>query len=203
MILLFFACLMCQPLRAVSESAVRSDTTRLSNSDKWNIHLSYVVGYKQLSESWIPARHHLEFGLVDFDFGHNEWPANICMQLLLSYSPVRPRLEGFLGDYSGAYEFNVGIRKLFFPEGTIHPHVAAGIGILGAATTTRLKDFGYVQEANVAALGYWGSVGFFWIASEAFLTGASVEYSHANITLFNQRLNAGGLHFLFSFGWHM
>jgi len=155
-----------------------------------------------LNESWIPARHQLEFGLVDCDFARSEWPASLCAQLLLSYSPVRPRLEGMVGDFCGAYELNVGIRKVFKLEGRIHPHVGAGIGILGASTTTRLKDYGYTQEENRSALGYWGSAGAYWIISGSFLTGASVEYSRSDITLFSHRLNPGGLHVLFYFGWH-
>ena len=191
-----------RPTQSLSAGRVEPDSTSAMTPDKWTIHLSYVAGYKHLEDMWAPAQHEAEFGLIDFDFGKESWPMSICAQLLLSYSPVVPGLQGFQGDYSGTYECNVGIRKVFRPEGRIQPHVAAGIGILGASTTTRIERGIYYQPGNSHAIGYWGNAGLYWIFSETYFTGLAVEYSNGRITVFGQRLGAGGIHVLWYFGWH-
>lgn len=202
LISLLFLVFGLQPIQANSASQGESDSSTALILNKWTIHLSYVAGYKHLEDSWAPAQHEAEFGLIDFDFGKESWPMSLCIQLLLSYSPVVPRLQGLLGDYSGTYECNLGIRKVFRPDGRIQPHMAAGVGILGTSTTTRIDRGVYYQEENSSALGYWGNVGLYWIFSETNLAGLAVEYSNGRITLSGQRLNAGGTHVLCYFGWH-
>jgi hypothetical protein len=163
------------------------------------MHLSYVIGYKHLDETWVPAQHQVEFGLVDF--GRNTWPVSFCAQLLLSYSPVVPRQEQIIGDFSGTFELNLGIRKVFRQEEPIQPHVAAGIGIMGVGTTSRIEGIGYYQEGNESAGGYWANAGFYWILSDSYHTGISFAYSNALATLFNEHLGVGGTHVLFYFGY--
>lgn len=202
LIALLFLVFGLQTPEALSASQVESDSSTAVGPNKWTIHLSYVAGYKHLADAWVPAQHEAEFGLIDFDFGKERWPLNLCAQLLLSYSPVVPRLPALLGDYSGTYECNLGFRKVFRPGGPIQPHVAAGVGILGASTTTKVERGVYYQEENSSCVGYWGNAGLFWIFSDTHFVGLAAEYSMGRITLFGQRLNAGGIHVLFYFGWH-
>ncbi len=164
------------------------------------IQVTYVFGYKRLEDSWQPARHQVEFGLVDAQWNQSNWPVGIAVQLLLTYSPAIPRLSGMMGDFSGSYEFNAGLRKIFLAESGLRPFVSAGVGILGASTTTRIPDFGYVQEENRSAFGFWGQAGVFFTFSEPWIAGISIQYSSANIALFGHGLEAGGVHILFHFG---
>jgi hypothetical protein len=191
-----------QPMQALSASQGESDSSTALSPSKGTIHFSYVAGYKQLGGAWAPAQHEAEFGLIDFDFKNENWPISLCAQLLLSYSPIVPRLRSVAGTYSGTYECNLGIRKIFRPEGRLQPHVAAGIGILGASTTTQIDRALYYQEENSSALGYWGNAGLYWIFSDTNFAGFAVEYSTGHITFFGERLNAGGVHLLCYFGWH-
>ncbi len=181
---------------------IEPDSSVLTNPDPWTIHLSYVIGYKHLDAGWVPAQHHFEFGLLDIDAGKRNWPVSFSLQLLLSYTPVIPRLQGIIGDYSGAYELNAGLRKVFNPEGVIQPHVAGGIGMIGAATTTQVDRDLFYQEENKSGFGYWGSAGFYWLFSDDLHTGIVLQYSRSNATLFGHRIGVGGVHVLFCFGWH-
>lgn len=184
------------------EMDVRSDSSDSAATDPWTIHLNYVIGYKHLREAWFPAQHHFEFGLVDFDAGKRSWPVNLSLQLLLSYTPIVPQLQGITGDFSGTYEFNFGFRKVFMSEGVIQPHISAGIGIIGVGTTTELGDGAYYQEENKSGFGYWGNAGFYWLFSDDLHTGVLFQYSRAGATLFGHRIGVGGIHVLFYFGWH-
>jgi hypothetical protein len=184
-------------------ACTRTSSDSLSSiEDGSDVHLSYVAGYELLGPDWAPARHHVQFGLLDCDFGRPEWPVRLAAQMLLSYSPAIPRLVGNHGDYSGVYEINVGVRKLFALTRSFQPHVAAGVGLHGASTTTWIEGFGPAQEGHNSSLGLWGNAGFYWIPSGKFFSGLSVQYSRATITLFNQRLAIGGFHLLMHFGFH-
>ncbi len=176
------------------------DTLALESPQTTVIQLTYVFGYKHLEDSWQPAQHQVEFGLVDFQWTKSNWPVSIAAQLLLTYCPVKPRLSGMMGDFSGSYEFNAGVRKMFLPESELRPFLSAGVGILGASTTSRIPDFGYVQEENRSAFGFWGQAGIFFDVVHTWIGGVSIQYSSASIALFNHGLDAGGLHVLFHIG---
>jgi hypothetical protein len=194
--------LLCGYVFALPERSVSADTISSSFDDKWDIHLSYVAGYNLCPPEWAPAQHQVEFGLVDFDIGKRGWPVSFSARLLLSYSPVIPRLPNIIGDYCGTGELSVGIRKVFGFPGRFLPFAGGGVGVMGAGTSTRVDRGIYYQETNVSSVGFWGNAGFYWIFSDNYHTGFSLDYSKADITLFNNPVTVGGFHFLFYFGYH-
>lgn len=182
--------------------SVLSDTLDESSGNTPDYHLSLVFGYKHLDESWAPAQSQAEFGTADFDYGESEWPVHLCAQILLSYSPATPRHPGIRGEYSGAYEINFGIRKIWDPWRRVQLHAGGGVGLFGASTSEWVDGLGFYQRDNKSAVGFWGNAGFYWLFSDAHFGGMAVQYSKANIRLFNQPLGVGGTHLLVYVGWY-
>ena len=167
----------------------------------WAGHVSYIFGYKRLNNDWKGAQDHIEFGLVDLDIQKKNWPIHIAGQLLLTYSPDTPDNPAIKGDFSGTYEFNLGLRKVWERPSQFHPYFGGGVSIIGASTTEDLGDGWYYQEDNDSSYGYWVGTGFYWMLSEKWHTGLNFQYSHAKVELFDEELNAGGLHFNLLIGW--
>jgi hypothetical protein len=74
-----------------------------------------------MDDNWAPAQNQFEYGLVDLDFQREDWPISIAVQVLLTYSDQVPEIEGVSGDYSGTYEFNLGLRKIWRRQKKIPP----------------------------------------------------------------------------------
>ena len=176
------------------------ETTK--EESQWAGHISYIFGYKRLNNDWAGAQDHVEFGLVDLDFQKKNWPIHIAGQFLSTYSPDTPDEAAFKGDFSGTYELNLGLRKVWERPSQFHPYFGGGVSIIGASITDDLGDDCYYQEDHDSSYGFWVGTGFYWILSEKWHTGLNFQYSYAEVELFGEELNAGGLHFNLLIGWH-
>lgn len=168
----------------------------------WAGHLSYIFGYKRLNSDWEGAQDHFEFGLIDLDFKRKNWPIHIAGQLLLAYSSEVPDKPDFEGDFSGTYELNLGLRKVWERPAQFHPYFGGGVSVIGASTTDNLGDGLYDREDHDSSPGYWVGTGFYWILSDKWHTGLNFQYSYAEVQLFDEKLNAGGIHLNILIGCH-
>jgi hypothetical protein len=175
---------------------------QMQQEAKWTGHLNYIFGYKKLSNDWEPTEDQIEFGLVDLDLRRVNWHVSIVGQLLLTYASDIPDEPGFRGDYSGTYEFNVGVRKVWGDLPRFHPFLGGGFSILGGSTTEDLGDLWYYQEENDSGFGYWVGAGFYWVLTEQLHTGINAQYTWGEIELFDKDLNAGGIHLNIIIGCH-
>ena len=189
---------------AEGETITKANSTagQMQQEVRWTGHLNYIFGYKKLSNDWEPAEDQIEFGLVDVDLRRVNWQVSIVGQLLLTYASDIPDEPGFRGDYSGTYEFNVGVRKVWRDLPRLHPFLGGGFSILGGSTTEDLGDLWYYQEENDSGFGYWVGGGFYWILTDQLHTGINAQYTWGEIELFDKDLNAGGIHFNFIIGYH-
>ena len=171
----------------------------------WAGHVSYVAGYKQFESDWAPVEGQFEFGVFDIDVQPPKWPVSLCTQLLVTYADSPPDLPGAFGDYSGAWEINLGVRKVFPVSQPISLFLGGGVSFLGASSSSWL-DFGWgggqVYEDSDSTVGFWCSGGVYWNLSRHFHLGLELQYSQGEITLFHQELSAGGFHALGMFGYH-
>jgi hypothetical protein len=187
-------------------SKANSTAEQMQQEAKCTGHLNYIFGYKKLSNDWEPAEDQIDFGLVEFDLRRLNWQVSIVGQLLLAYSSDIPERYGFEGDFSGTYEFNLGLRKVWENWPRFHPFLGGGLSIIGGSTTRQIdRPFGgaiYVQDDNDAGFGYWVGGGFYWVLTERLHTGINAQYTWGEIELFDKDLNAGGIHLNFIIGYH-
>jgi len=193
---------------AEGETITKANSTaeQMQQEIKWTGHLNYIFGYKKLSNDWKPAEDQIEFGLVELDLRRLNWQVSIVGQLLMTYSSDIPERYGFEGDFSGTYEFNLGLRKVWENSSRFHPFLGGGSSIIGGSTTRQIdRPFGgamYVQDDNDAGFGYWVGGGFYWVLTERLHTGINAQYTWGEIKLFEEDLNAGGIHLNVIIGYH-
>ena len=189
---------------AEGETITKGNSTaeQMQQEVRWTGHLNYIIGYKKLSNDWEPAEDQIEFGLVDLDLRRVNWQVSIVGQLLLTYASDIPDEPGFRGDYSGTYEFNVGVRKVWRDLHRLHPFLGGGFSIVGGSTTEDLGNQWYYQEENDSGFGYWVGGGFYWVLTERLHTGINAQYTWGEIKLFDKDLNAGGIHLNIIIGYH-
>ena len=171
----------------------------------WTGHVSYVAGYQRMASKWSPAENQVEFGLIDANFAPRSWPVSLCVQTLLSYQDRIPNIPGATGDYSGAWEFNFGVRKIWEPSRSWHPFVGGGLSVAGASVCSWVRwPFGgsQVTEDSDTGVGAWGGGGVYWNLSDHWHLGVEAQYSWAEIKLFGNNMQAGGWHALFMCGVH-
>jgi hypothetical protein len=176
-----------------------------ANEAAWTGHVSYVAGYKALESGWEPVDGQAEFGIVDADFQPPHWPLSLCTQFLLTYAGDVPAVPNVRGDYSGVWEFNLGVRKVWNPGATWQPFLGGGLSILGAsASTFENTSYGGFQnyEESDTTAGAWVGGGLYWNFATHWHVGAEVQYSWGELNFFGTRLNAGGVHALAMFGYH-
>jgi hypothetical protein len=183
-----------QQPRSSSGAAPGGQESQSSDGRTSAAHVSYIFGYKRLEKKWHPGENQMDFGIVDVDYRRAHWPVSIAAELSLSYTWYKPNLPGFKGNFAGTYEFNTGARKIWERWDRIQPFVGGGFSILGGSTTSQIGGTIYVQESHNARPGAWGEAGLYWLVGRKWHTGFRAEYSDGTITLFGQRLNAGGVH---------
>lgn len=173
--------------------------------DPWSGHISYVVGYKMLESQWEPVERQLEFGLLDADFQPPRWPVSFCTQLLLTYADDVPAFSSEPADYSGVWEINLGLRKIWNRDSTWQPFVGGGFSVIGATTSKWISDsyggFQVVQESEATA-GAWIGAGLYWNFSRHWHVGVQAQYSWGELNFSDANVNAGGVHALAMFGFH-
>lgn len=189
------ACLLACPAHAQFSPA----------ESNWTGHFSYAVGYKGFESDWSPVEDQWEFGLIDVDFCPPRWPVSLCLQVLTTYAEEPPGVPNATGDYSGAWELNLGVRKVIPLSHHFSAFLGGGVGVMGASVSSWF-DFGYfsgqVYEDSDFTVGGWGGAGLYYHFSEHWHVGAEAQYSYAEIELFDHRLNAGGFHALALVGYH-
>lgn len=123
-------------------------------------------------------------------------------QLLLAHAPNIPDEPGFQGDYTGTYEFNLGLRKVWRNLPRFQPFLGGGASIVGGGTNESFGVGSHYQEDSDSAYGYWVGMGFYWMMTETLHTGINAQYSWGTINLFDKDLNAGGIHLNVIIGYH-
>ncbi len=96
-------------------------------------------------------------------------------------------------------EMHLGVKKDFFPIKKARLSVGGGPAYVRASLDSPLAPYNNDSDANI---GYW--LGAETIISFGFVAlGVSYNYSQADVTLFNQSVDAGGSNLAFSvgFGW--
>jgi len=176
-----------------------------ADSPRWSGHASYVLGYKMLNSKWSPIQNQLELGVLDLDLRPPAWPISLCGQLLLTYADSPPDVAGAGGDYSGVWEINLGVRKVFTLSDRFELFVGGGLAVVGASASSWVDLGGtsaQVYEDSGTGIGAWGGAGVYWNISDHWQVGIEVQYTWGEVDLFDERIDAGGFHALAMFGYH-
>jgi opacity protein-like surface antigen len=164
----------------------------------WTGNIGGSIGSKHLDDNdWSSLDSQEALGFM-LDVKKKSWPVSITYDLIGSYEENK---NGSLKDEAYTVENQIGIRKTFELESwKMRPYIGGGVTSVSAeiknkTATTSVKD-------NDDGTGVWIGAGWYVDVSESFDIGFDVRYSEAEVTLFNQDIEAGGMHYAATASYH-
>jgi hypothetical protein len=162
-------------------------------------HLNFLLGGKTLdSDDWDPGSEQGEFALMT-TFGSEKWPVQIALDALGTansedtFNLVTPGIDTRGRRLvHGTTEFDFGVRKIW-EKGRMRPFVGGGFAVIGA-TQERLGPEATVLSDSDSGGGMWIDGGIFWRFAQYFNLGVEGRISAAEVTLFDEKVQAGGSH---------
>jgi hypothetical protein len=161
----------------------------------WTGNANFFLGQKSLdSNDWEPLDNQGEFG-AEVSWGKKAWPVLIATDVLVSGDS--DEISGVDVD-AATTEFDFGVRKIWEVK-TFRPYVGGGLAIAGAAFEA--SGGGNSIDDSDNSVGVWVGGGAFWRLGSRFNIGGAVRYSTADVTLFDEDVDAGGIHIGLLLGW--
>lgn len=193
-------------------------------------NLNLFSGYKYMDESdWGPVEDQTEFG-ISLDSKIPNWPVSIVWEILYSDEKARvsdrviPVIETFRTYvHVDIDEYALGIRKNISLQHNSNVFFGGGVTIIkvrvgyenpslpgGPGGDSSSSVVGQVGEPNLnelpgdddSAFGFWVSAGLYVTLAEHYNIGIQTRWSKADVTLFDEDADAGGLHGLLFVGYH-
>lgn len=171
----------------------------LTASGQWTGDAKLFFGAKMLDkDDWEPVEEHAELGLM-FDFGQEQWPFNIAIDVLGSVADDTENIYGYYYDYEvETSELNLGIRKAW--GDVLRPYLGGGIAFITAKYETSALGVKISEDDN--GVGYWINGGLMLTLANTFDLGLDLRYSDADVTLLGYDVEAGGTHAGIFLGLH-
>jgi opacity protein-like surface antigen len=168
-------------------------------AEHWSGNLSAKLGEKSLDkDDWQSFDSQGELAIM-FDIKKEQWPVSLVYDITLSADTESGSASFSNKEKGGAIEQHIGIRKIFDNNGgSISPYIGGGLAQISARLDKRIGSD--IVEMDDTATGLWVGVGTYWHVSKKLNVGFDIRYSQAEVTLFNQQIEAGGLHTGISIG---
>jgi len=161
-------------------------------ADDWDGNVRLAFGQKRLDNDWNILDRQNEIGMI-FDIKKDTWPVSISFDMFFSGED-----KNIIGTEKGSTsEQHLGVRKIWtINDSKFHPYLGAGVAFIQA-------DYEVVgsEKEGDNGIGGWIGTGVDWHLSSKMSLGVDIRYSQADVTIFNDDINAGGLHTLLTLGY--
>lgn len=180
-------------------------------------NVNAFIGMKMLDDSdWGDFDDQTEFGVMA-DLGANTWPIGLSANLIYSSDSTSDYHDNEIGDtYYYTYyaedattvELNLGVKKIWAVSGPFNIYVAGGLAtIYGEMEITRANNlsgtYRDTDSEDDTGLGGWGAVGCYFTFANHVNVGMDLRYSSAEIDMYDDEIDAGGVHvgLLVGYAW--
>jgi len=162
----------------------------MTSADELSGHVSGLVGVKAMdSTDWPNIDSHFAMGVL-FDIKKDSWPVSIVLDL--TDTGGKQKHDG-MEDLGHTTELSFGIRKIFIKQDSkIQPYVGGGVSSIYAEQEFEMSGTTTKEDEN--NVGIWLGAGLYYQVKPKFVIGLDVRYSDAEATLFDEDLEAGGIH---------
>lgn len=172
--------------------------TSAVQADEWTGNVSAYLGYKSVDDKDWPNLDSQRSAGVISDFGKRSWPVSIAADLVFAADDNRSESTEITG---GTAELHLGARKAWSLENSsFSPYVGGGLALINASIEQ--ESSGMVTEEDDTAIGAWVGVGTYYAITPRINLGVDVRYSFAEVTLFDQDRETGGLNAGITLGYH-
>ena len=162
-------------------------------ADEYDGNVRLAFGQKRLdSDDWNTLDRQNEIGVI-FDIKKSSWPVSIAFDLI--FSGEDKNVPG--AERGSTFEQHLGARKIWtINESKFHPYLGAGVAFIQA-------DYELIDSVkdHDNGVGYWIGAGVDWHLSPKMSLGVDIRYSQANVTVLDNKIDAGGLHTMMTLGY--
>lgn len=176
----------------------------LANSDSgFTGNVSGIMGNASRDgDGWEDADNQAMFGVIG-DFKMQHWPVSIAIDGMLHAADKKAKKSNGKNQtlYTGVNTLQVGVRKIWqsgYPS--IHPYIGAGISLTQGYKEVLIND--KKDDEQDDDIGSWVGTGVYWRPSKHWNVGFDMRYSKADIKLADQDVDAGGMQYGVSMGYH-
>lgn len=174
--------------------------TAPASGQGWSGDANLFLGAKALGEGdWGPTDRQGEFG-IQTNLTGPEWPVSLAVDLLAAGNDEDVSSGGFTEQRARTSELDLGARKLWGGDPVVRPYVGGGLAF-ATGEIERRGPFRTVRDRD-SGVGLWLDAGLLWTLSRAFDLGFDAKLSTAEVRLFGDDKNAGGLHLGLLLGYH-
>ena len=164
----------------------------------WTGNVSGFLGYKSVDDNdWQDLDSQIAIGVIT-DVRQHSWPVSIAADFMLSGDVNE---SGTNKDTAAIGEIHLGVRKVFtLNNSPFSPYIGGGVAFVSA--NLEHENAGVSTEEDDQATGTWVGAGTYYAITPEFNIGLDVRYSKADVTIFNQEREAGGVSTGISLGYH-
>ncbi|NOZ67966.1 MAG: porin family protein [Deferribacteres bacterium] len=167
------------------------------DADGWSGNANLLIGVKSLDEDdWNPLDEQTEIG-IGVDFKQDDWPVSGTIGYLFSSDDDNVMGVDIEGNTSELY---FGVRKIWELPSLVRPFVGGGLALVNAKLEAAASGVKVTDDDS--GIGIWIGGGAYLVLSGNFNIGVEFRYSRAEVTLFNTDVEAGGLHYGVTAGYH-
>lgn len=168
-------------------------------------NVSFFAGKAALdSGDWENVDSHRSVGMIS-DIRLQHWPVSIAIDGFIStdknkndadtVNDMTPNLD------ASTAALHLGIRKIWNDEKrNLHPYIGGGLAYINGSQERTIDN--QKENQSDASVGSWVSTGLYWRPISRLNMGIDLRYSHANVTLFDQKIDAGGTQIGATIGYH-
>ena len=161
-------------------------------ADDYDGNVRVAFGQKRLDNDWSILDRQNEIAMI-FDMKQSSWPVSIAFDVF--FSGEDKNIQGT--EKGSTSEQHLGVRKIWtINDSKFHPYLGAGIAFIQA-------DYEVVgsEKDDDGGVGAWIGAGVDWHLSPKISLGVDIRYSQADVTIFDNDIDAGGLHTLMTLGY--
>ena len=184
-------------LLLTSLSMAHADAATGTNNFSGNI--SGYLGQKSLDDNdWDNLDRQGSLGMI-FDFKKQSWPVSIALDVIISGNEDK---DDGIKTEAGSLEAHIGVRKIFeISNSSMQPYIGGGIAIIGTSIRNR-SGGSTISKDDETATGVWIGGGMYYAATRSLHVGLDLRYSEAEVEIFDEDREVGGIYTGVTVGYH-
>lgn len=184
-------------LLLTSLSMAHADDATGTNNFTGNI--SGYLGQKSLDDNdWDNLDRQGSLGMI-FDFKKQSWPVSIALDVIIAGNEDK---DDGIKTEGGSLEAHIGVRKIFeLSNSSIRPYIGGGIAIIGTSIRNR-SGGSTISKDDETATGAWIGGGMYYAATKSLNVGLDLRYSEADVEIFDEDREVGGIYTGVTVGYH-
>ena len=172
-------------------------TAPASYADQLQHTVGLSLGQTHIDDaSWAGQTNFGSFA-INYEMHNSAWPVSLTASL---YAAGDERNQNNVETTDVLGGLQIGVKKYWqLNDSQWQPFLSGGINFATAEKSTKTGNTSYKQSKNRTS--YYVGTGILWRINASFEAGLDLRYTHVDMTLFEEKVDAGGLFTGISLGY--